>query len=548
MKALILISAAILANSYHADAQYYFKEYSVVPDSGLISDHPSQLTSFGGTLLYNAGSPRNRELYKLQGDVVSLVKDIYPGNLFGSDPVFTNQTAILNGKIFFYANDGVNGTELWQTDGTPGGTAMVKNIGPNLQTAVPQSMTAMAVFNGKIFFAANDSVHGTELWVSDGTAAGTQMVKDIFTIYDSQPNDFTVYNSKLYFTAIDNTDGRGLWVTDGTAAGTTKLIDINSTPGANANVSNLIVHGNQLYFTATTATEGHELWVTDGTIAGTKIVKDIAPGAANGINYLNGRGTSMNGKFYFLASGGGNTTLWVTDGTAAGTAAVSPSTNAQAPTHGSMIAHKNKLYYIGGNSATGYEPWVSDGTVAGTHMLIDIIPGTASSNSYSFTVFDDNVYFVGGQYNTKWRLYGTNGTTAGTVALEPPGTPATAPQLISSYDLQVLGDGLYFKANYFNNETKLWSFRRFAESVANTEKQTDITLYPNPAHHNFTIKTSTVFKTGSVTLTDITGRVVKSQKLNTNIETISVEGIAPGIYMADVQLDDKRTTQKLVVE
>lgn len=178
--------------------------------------------------------------------------------------------------------------------------------------------------------------------MSDGTAAGTQMVKDIFSLYDSHPNDFTVYNGKLYFTAIDNTDGRGLWVTDGTTAGTIKLIDINSTSGGDANVRNLVVHGSKLYFTATTPAEGHELWMTDGTVAGTKMVKDIAPGTANGINYLNGKGASMNGKFYFLASSGGNTTLWATDGTAAGTAAVSPTTNAQAPSHGSMVAYKKQ--------------------------------------------------------------------------------------------------------------------------------------------------------------------------------------------------------------
>jgi LEA14-like dessication related protein len=75
-----------------------------------------------------------------------------------------------------------------------------------------------------------------------------------------------------------------------------------------------------------------------------------------------------------------------------------------------------------------------------------------------------------------------------------------------------------------------------------------ITLYPNPAHHNFTLKASTAFKAGSVTLTEVTGRVVKTEKLYNNEQTISLHGIAPGMYMADVWLDDKHSTQKLIVE
>ena len=71
---------------------------------------------------------------------------------------------------------------------------------------------------------------------------------------------------------------------------------------------------------------------------------------------------------------------------------------------------------------------------------------------------------------------------------------------------------------------------------------------PNPAHNSFTIKTTTAFTTGSVTLTDVTGRVVKTEKLYNNEQTISLQGIAPGIYMADVWLDERRTTQKLIVQ
>lgn len=76
------------------------------------------------------------------------------------------------------ANDGTNGTELWKTDGTAAGTVLVKNI----NTTAPGSSSSpsrFTEFNGATYFSADDSVNGIELWKSDGSAAGTQLLKDI---------------------------------------------------------------------------------------------------------------------------------------------------------------------------------------------------------------------------------------------------------------------------------------------------------------------------------------------------------------------------------
>src|SRR5262249_7365029 len=160
------------------------------------------------------------------GYLTSVSNSSYPGNLTD-----------LNGTLFFTASDG-NGTELWKSDGTAAGTTLVKDIFPGTHreygygnwrdvpnSSFPSSLTAV---NGTLFFSADDGANDTELWRSDGTAAGTVLVKDIFpggrpfwNHFGSNPGNLSHVNGTLYFSANDGTNGTELWRSDGTAAGTT---------------------------------------------------------------------------------------------------------------------------------------------------------------------------------------------------------------------------------------------------------------------------------------------------------------------------------------
>src|SRR5436853_4546420 len=118
----------------------------------------------------------------------------------GSEPQHLTNVA---GRMFFSADDGANGRELWRSDGTPAGTAMVKDIAPGAASSTPRALTPVA---GVLFFTANDGVDGYELWRSDGTADGTRMVRDIKKgPAGSLPRDIVNVRGHAFLSAQDGT-------------------------------------------------------------------------------------------------------------------------------------------------------------------------------------------------------------------------------------------------------------------------------------------------------------------------------------------------------
>ncbi|MCZ8199853.1 MULTISPECIES: ELWxxDGT repeat protein [unclassified Microcystis] len=163
----------------------------------------------------------------------------------------------MGNTLFFTANDSVNGRELWKSDGTEAGTVLVKDIFPGFYRLYPSSLTAVG---NTLFFTTNDDNEGFELWKSDGTAAGTVLVADINPGGSSpNPRNLTAVGNTLFFTADDDVNGTELWKSDGTAAGTILVGDIR--PGSNgSNPRNLRVVGSTLFFTADNGVNGEELW------------------------------------------------------------------------------------------------------------------------------------------------------------------------------------------------------------------------------------------------------------------------------------------------
>ena len=320
-------------------------------------------------------------------------------------------------QILFQANDGTHGVELWVTDGTAAGTHLLDDINPGLYGSYPQNITALD--NGKALFQANDGTHGVELWVTDGTAAGTALVKDIYpgSLGFYQLKITALGNGKAVFSASDATHGDELWVTDGTAAGTHLLDDINPGSG-NSYPFNITALGNgKALFEANDATHGDELWVTDGTAAGTALVDDIWPGGSGSSpRYIT---TLGNGKALFSADDGTpGDELWVTDGTAAGTKDIYPGYGISSP-HGFTALGNGKAVFAATDSTHGTELWVTDGTAAGTALVKDINPGSVASFPRFISAIGNGKAlfqaFFGIDGNNE--LWVTDGTAAGTALL-----------------------------------------------------------------------------------------------------------------------------------
>jgi len=119
-----------------------------------------------------------------------------------------------HGGVLFAASNGVNGLELWKSDGTEAGTVMVKDINPGPAGSNIRAIK-LTTATGPTVFAAFDGVSGVELWTSDGTADGTRLLQDIAPgALSSNPNGFTVSGSRLFFGANDNSIGMQLWAAD----------------------------------------------------------------------------------------------------------------------------------------------------------------------------------------------------------------------------------------------------------------------------------------------------------------------------------------------
>ena len=272
----------------------------------------------------------------------------------------TNEKAVVYApgpKLFFTAKDDAHGDELWVSDGTAAGTRMVKDIYPGATGSNPQWL---CVAGELCFFAAATAATGNELWVSDGTEEGTKMVKDIYPgAFSSDPIQLTALGNKVLFFALDeesealpvadltSTNEQWLWISDGTAAGT-ELIAKTPLVGNGDGCYGKIVatwDGKKAFFNAFEEESGETLWVTDGTAAGTFSIPTNPDGKAD-MQWL----TAVGNKVVFRA----NTTKTVT-------LAVDPA-NAS----------------LGVDGDIGQEIWISDGTPEGTKWIgVDFAKGQA---------------------------------------------------------------------------------------------------------------------------------------------------------------------------
>jgi ELWxxDGT repeat protein len=280
---------------------------------------------------------------------------------------------------------------LWKYQ--PGSEALTA-----LHTSVRHFTGDLFHYDGtQLYFAHQDRVMGSEPWVSNGTAAGTRLLLDIrpqgTADNGSAPNEFVEFGGRLAFVADDGATGRELWISDGTAAGTTLLADINPGPGSST-PNHLIVANGALYFFASDALGVSTLMRMQSPTAEVEFLATAFASPFAGFSSCRqDRPVAMGGNVYFGAETSSSARrLWRSDGTAAGTGPVF-TTPGEGIAPCELTVRGNRIFFSASGDG-GLELWLSDGTAAGTRQVADLEPGLESSSPTALVDFNDALYFT----------------------------------------------------------------------------------------------------------------------------------------------------------
>jgi ELWxxDGT repeat protein len=322
-----------------------------------------------------------------------------------------------------------------------------------------------SVGEGRVLFSNVSEGAGRELWITNGTTAGTRLLKDISpgaSPFSSNPGGswnpsfspgggttlstrFQKVGNRLIFPATTYLQGREFWTSDGTAAGTRILADHRPGQGNGAgasSVTNPLVFSNGAFaiYTANDDTNRGAIWATDGTTAGRRLLLKYSPNVDR--SYPAPFGFVGNRILFTIKRG---TELWVTNGTAAGTKLLRQFSRSWSIDNISQLRGSRYALMAIATSAEGRELWITDGTAAGTKLLKNINLFNEDSNPgvSGYYKIGSKVYFTATDNPAGQELWVTQGTQASTkrVADLTPGTRGT--KFVS---FAVLGSRLYFVA------------------------------------------------------------------------------------------------------
>lgn len=376
--------------------------------------------------------PTELTLSKLESREVpaaSLFADLVPGD-WGSFP--NNLTT--SGDTLFFSAEGrpFLGTELWASDGTRAGTRLVKDINPGRAASNPVVLKAAG--SGVIFFLADDGA-GRTLWKSDGTPTGTSQVTGVPAQVTA---DFPLmsgavgWKGELYFVTPNPNTGSLMWAkTNGT--GYTVLTQFNGTAGNKPFQLDfpMRVNGERIDLTWLDTSNRLMVWETDGTPGGTRLQQreQSAFDQTTGTVYPTPGVQIAPDQFVYTVDNTrsrGPASVWVGDGLDPANTRVLKvfDTGPDMMAVTDLTAVNGKAYlmvspYPGGATAVR-ELWVTDGTAEGTRKLD--LPVPAGTFPRVVTEFDGRalVLVAGGSSNAPEAYHLTDGTDAGTFAVPRP--------------------------------------------------------------------------------------------------------------------------------
>jgi ELWxxDGT repeat protein len=516
---------------------------------------------------------KNLELFVSDGtsNGTTLLKEINPNGTS-----YLNSFYTFKNKVYFYANDGVI-DGMWVTDGSALGTNLIKNIRFRAYYNNLQLPNVFQIDSLHFIFAADTTATKTNLYISDGTAAGTQMLKDFNPtniISHADPGHFVrVANNKVVFTAKTASLGEELYVTDGTAAGTTLLMDIN--PGTadmltwNDGFTQFHSDGQRAYFFANDGVHGAELWTTDGTVAGTMMVKDINVGVGKSLKSLSGFAT-LNGFTYFVANTPAEgTELYKTDGTAAGTSMVfdfRPGPNSGVAE--SIVTLNNQLIFAGTIDGGETNVFSLNPITNATQRLINLLTfdPPISSDPFGPTLLKENIFCDKLYFNKSYfanpglsgfQIAVTDGLLSGTGIIAD-SLPAINNTIINfaywGASFVELNNQLLYRGKDLAGGWELYKIPLCAapnttvniKSEAINQKN-NITVFPNPSTESFVINVSDFKENLQLDIYDISGKIVMQKIITQSTNKISHQ-LNAGIYFVKIGNEKDTMVLKLIVK
>ena len=444
-------------------------------NSGSGDSNPEDLTVYDGALYFSAdGGSDGAELWRYEKGTLSAsqVDDINSG----ADDSGVSNLAVYNGALYFSAVGG-DGAKLFRyTSGdasatavdspSPIGPPVVSDLGSGPQlyypavnlagnrlglhrfdgstvtaetsTAVDTAPTALAAYQGALYFGATSGDGVTGLWKYE--AGAVSLVKDELRNVEQ----ITEYDGALYFRALSENAGTELWTSDGTTSGTQLVEDINPTTDSDGNPrssfpQDFAVYNGNLFFGAETENSGDELYRYDGSSV--VLIEDIDAGSGSS------RPTDLtvyDGSLYFAADGAEGRELYRSDGpNATRVTDINSGSNNSNPTD--LAVYNGQLYFQAtdgdpSNGNSGAELYVYGGSQA---QLVEDLNTSGNASPANLTVYDGALYFqatgdgVGGP-----ELYRLNGALVEPVAdINPEFEEGSSPR-----DFAVYNNRLYFTA------------------------------------------------------------------------------------------------------
>lgn len=525
---ILLLSMA--ANAQVSHIQDIFPGNTEADPAVKNSSNPNNFFVDQGQMLFRANNGVNGvELWKTDGTAAgtALLKDIATGATNSNPSAFVKY----NGQIYFNATTGtsVTGQELYRTDGTEGGTVLVKDIRVGTGSSNPQNFIPMA--NG-LLFSANDGTAGVELWKTDGTEAGTALLKD----YPGTANSITwaeKVNDLAVFGQIVGTTGRELYISDGTEAGSSLLLDLNPGTGHGVGTVSFAID-THVYFSGNDGTTGSELWRTDGTLAGTHLVKDINPGAtASNPRRFAAIGTTV----YFGANGVNGNELWKTDGTEAGTVEVTDINTSGNSNPDQLGSIGTALYFFASDDETNYDLYRLENDVVTKVYDFNAPASTVITN---YVALDGKIYFAADSNADNSReLWATDGTTAGTQPIASLFPDSAAP--IGVNNLTAFNGELVFSGDIGEGIELLVLNPQALDVPAIASVKPSV--YPNPSKG--LVHIAYPQDTFEVRAFDLNGRLVLT---SSNAYQQASINLPSGFYILQIETPKGTHTKKIIIE